>query len=154
MPSRKQRRRREKDRRHEYEYVYVDDDGREVAVEEDATDRVSQRDGKGRDGSRRNGAPASGRLTQARGQAATGRAVSPPSWSRVFKRAALFGPLMFVTVALLDRKLGVAGQLLITLQMLVLFVPFSYLVDRMMYRRAQRLVGAPARDQRASRRGS
>ena len=36
MATKKQRRRREKGKRHEYEYVWVDDEGRELEIEEDA----------------------------------------------------------------------------------------------------------------------
>ena len=153
MPSRKQRRRREKDRRHEYEYVYVDATGHEVAVEEAEREVEARRDGKGRDGDRTNGARAA-KPAQVRGRGGSTRTAPPPSWSRVLKRAAIFGPLMFVTVALLDRRIGIEGQLLITVQMLLLFVPFKYLVDRMMYRRAQRQRTGTASNERAPRRGS
>jgi hypothetical protein len=154
MPSRKQRRRREKDRRHEYEYVYVDDAGREIAVEDAEAEAETRRDGKSRAAERKNGARAGKPAQVRRTGFGSARTASPPSWSRVLKRAAIFGPLMFVTVALLDRRIGIEGQLLITIQMLLLFVPFSYLVDRMMYRRAQRQAEGTAPNQRASRRGS
>jgi uncharacterized PurR-regulated membrane protein YhhQ (DUF165 family) len=71
----------------------------------------------------------------------------------VGKRAAIFGPIMFVTIAFLNRGAALATQLLITVQMLVLFMPFSYLVDRMMYRRSLRQGGGSAK-RRPSRRRS
>lgn len=151
MPSRKQRRRRQKSRRHDYEYVYVDEEGREVAVEEIEPEPRDRGNG-ARAAARRNGVRgATGQPVQKRGSATAARKVPAPSWARVLKRAAIFGPIMFVTIALLDRSAGVASQLLITFQMLVLFVPFSYLVDRMMYRRFLRQTGAAAPGRRPPR---
>jgi hypothetical protein len=152
MPSRKQRRRREKTRRHEYEYVYVDDEGREVAVEEVDLEPPARRDGAARDSGRKNGSRKDARPTPRRSGGSAARAVPPPSWARVGKRAAIFGPIMFVTIAFLDRQAGLATQLLITGQMLVLFMPFSYLVDRMMYRRSLRQGGGSAKSPPSRRR--
>ena len=125
MPSRKQRRRRLKERRHEYEYVYVDDEGREVeAPEEDepgagAPARV--RDQKG----------GSSRQSVTRGG---GRRADPPSWRRVGKRALFLGPVMFIMVNLIGRDWTTGQRIGQTLFLLVLFLPFSYLMDSMMYR--------------------
>ena len=150
MPTRKQKRRRKKDRRHEYEFVYVDDEGHEFEAPPPAANGKAahappaappRADGKAR-----------GSGTGARATRQT-RTVDPPSWRRVGKRALIFAPIMFVTVSLLDRGLGVAGQVLVTLQMLVLFVPFSYLVDRMMYRRSLRDGAAPAARRRGTSHG-
>jgi hypothetical protein len=153
MPSRKQRRRREKERRHEYEYVYVDEEGHEVPVEgvdagQDEKPRSS------RDGAR----PETKRARSGSGSAAAGRRgtalreVPPPSWRRVGKRALIFGPFMFLTIALLERGAGIGTQLLITSQMLILFVPFSYVMDRVLYRRYLKQAEAPRTHTR--RRGS
>ena len=126
MPSRKQRRRRQKERRHEYEYVYVDERGQELPVEEPEPAAAAKNGA----GTARTRAP---RQTGARTSPA--RKIDPPSWRRVAKRTLIFTPIMFVTIALIDRRLSLAGQLLVTLQMLVLFVPFSYLMDRLLHRR-------------------
>ena len=123
MPSRKQRRRRQKERRHEYEYVYVDEEGREVEI--DPEQFQAARNGKGE-------AKAATR-TQPRG-----RRVEPPSWRRVGKRALFFTPIMFLTVMFLGQELTLAQQVLQTAYLVVLFVPFSYLLDRLMYRRYSR----------------
>ncbi len=123
MPSRKQRRRRAKDRRHEYEYVYVDDEGREVEVE--ASDEKEP------DRNERKAQP----TTRA------GRPVQPPSWSRVGRRALIFGPLMFLTIRLLERKEALTTSLGRSLLLLALFLPFSYVMDTLIYRSYRRRMG-------------
>jgi len=122
MPSRKQRRRRTKDRRHDYEYVYVDDEGNEVEA---------------------GGVPAPSRNGAARGAAkkdapikvAGGRVVKPATWQRAVRRGFIFAPAMFVILLLLNRgSLPLAGVAFNTLILLAFFIPFGYLMDRMMYR--------------------
>ena len=127
MATKKQRRRRSKERRHEWEYVYVDDEGQEVEVEEDE-------------------APAKPTRSQAKAtkqpSGRGGRKVDPPSWSRVGKRALIFAPLMFVVVFLLQGKhKSVPAAVLQTLVLLAFFLPFSYFMDRMMYRSALKRMG-------------
>jgi len=131
MPSRKQRRRRQKERRHEYEYVYVDDEGHELELEEVEPEVAKQNGGATKK-------PSNGRSKEAAPVRRGSRTFQPPSWSRVLKRAAAFAPLMGVSIWLIDRGIGTAGIALVTLQMLVIFIPFSYMMDRMMYRRSVR----------------
>jgi len=126
VPSRKQRRRRAKERRHEYEYVYVDEEGREVEVEPEdakATERKDKRP-----------APSRG-----------GRVVEPPSWNKVGRRALIFGPLMFITIRLLERGEPIAWSLLRTIFLLLIFLPFSYVMDAVMYRTYQRRMSRDAK---------
>lgn len=128
MPTRKQRRRQEKSRRHEYEYVWVDEEGQEVAVDpaELAASKAQSKDGKAaRD---RRGRPA--------------RKIDPPSWSRVGKRALIFAPFMFAVVWIL-RPEGAppASAVVQTLVLLGFFLPFSYLMDSLMYRQYLRRTG-------------
>ena len=125
MPSRKQRRRRAKERRHEWEEVWVDDEGNEV--EPPPEDEPS-----------RNGRRAS--TTAARPQAG-GRNVQPPSWRRVAKRGLIFAPLMFLTVTFLSGELTIAQRLVNTAFLLAFFLPFSYVMDALMYRMASRRAG-------------
>jgi hypothetical protein len=140
MASKKQRRRRAKERRHEYEYVYVDEEGHEVEV---PPEEVEQRGG-----GKENGKPkeaksrprTAGQKTAGKG-ARPARVVTPPSWPRVLKRGAIFAPFMFLTISLLARHLSVASRLIQTAYLLILFIPFSYLVDRAMYRRYLRQTG-------------
>ena len=120
MPTRKQRRRRAKERRHDYEYVYVDEEGREVEVEEPEPGVSKSRNGK---------AP-----VRTRG----GRRIDPPSWNKVGKRALIFGPLMFITVRLLNHGQPLQATVFSTVFLLLVFLPFSYVMDSFLYRSYQR----------------
>ena len=122
MPSRKQRRRQAKERRHEYEVVYVDDEGREIEIDEAELEE------------RRNG-----KAKRTEPAARGGRTVQPPSWNRVGRRALIFAPLMFLTVYLLGRDDLTTQQMVIqTLVLLGIFLPFSYFMDTITYRAFQR----------------
>jgi hypothetical protein len=120
VPTRKQRRRRAKERRHEYEYVYVDEEGHEVEVEPEETRAPERKD---RRPGRAGGA---------------GRVIDPPSWRRVGRRALIFGPLMFITIRLLESGEPIVASLLRTIFLLLIFLPFSYVMDAVMYRTWQR----------------
>ena len=121
MATKKQKRRREKDRRHEYEYVYVDDEGREVEVDESEPER-------------KNGKQSSPRSVQTRG-----RTVDPPSWRKTLRRAAIFSPLMFLILYLLRPKGSTPGSVVLSVALLmVFFIPFSYFMDSLMFRLAQK----------------
>ena len=84
-------------------------------------------------------------------EAANIRPVPPPSWRRVMKRGLIFAPFMLLAIALLGRGLSWPARILETVWLLVLFVPFSYMIDRMMYRRYLRQIGQepPTRQKRA-----
>jgi hypothetical protein len=127
MPSRKQRRRRAKERRHEWEDVWVDDEGKEVEPPPEGD--MQSRNGK------RTAAPAKQRQSTGR------RAVQPPSWRRVGKRALIFAPLMFLTVSFLSSDLSLLQKVLNTLFLLGFFLPFSYAMDAFMYRMYTRRSG-------------
>jgi hypothetical protein len=120
MPSRKQRRRRAKERRHEYEYVYVDEEGREVEVDPEDEQAPVRKD--------KRPAPA----TRA------GRAIEPPSWKRVGRRALIFAPLMFITIRLLEQSEPIATSVGRTAFLLLIFLPFSYVMDAVLYRSFQK----------------
>ena len=145
MATRKQRRRREKGRRHEYEYVWVDDAGREIEV--DPAERVAAKT-RSADGNA---------ARDRRGRAV--RKIEPPSWGRVGKRALIFAPFMFVVVWILRPEGAPAASAVVqTIVLLGFFLPFSYLMDTLMYRTYLRRTGQTAesgrRDaQRADRRG-
>jgi hypothetical protein len=122
MPSKKQRRRRQKERRHEYEYVYVDSEGQEVeAVEAEVGEPKPAKAAAPRPGGRGGGRPL--------------RKVDPPNWRKVWRRAAVFAPVMFIVVYLLKPKsLSIYGVAYQTVILMAFFIPFSYLMDRVMYR--------------------
>ena len=126
MPTRKQRRREAKLRRHEWEEVYVDAEGREVEPDEKEAPRATN--GK-RPERKRSSQPAR----------TTTRGVQPPSWRRVLKRGAIFAPLMFLTVHLLSPDDVTAAQKAAqTAFLLIVFLPFSYVMDTVTYRMFQR----------------
>jgi hypothetical protein len=120
VPTRKQRRRRAKERRHDYEYVYVDEEGQEVEVDEPEKAPSKSKNGRG---------PVRTR---------SGRRVDPPSWNRVGKRALIFAPLMFITIRLLEHKEPLVASVFRTVVLLLVFLPFSYVMDSFLYRSYQR----------------
>jgi hypothetical protein len=149
MPTRKQRRRRQKELRHDYEYVYVDDEGQEVEVEpEDAEPKGSRRNGT-REATAKPPAKKSGKTSR------PARQVQPPSWTRVAKRALIFGPLIFIAFSVLNKSQSVLGRLAVAAVYTAFFIPFMYLMDRQLYRSYLRRTGqqpaAPARGKRRSR---
>jgi hypothetical protein len=131
MPSRKQRRRRAKAKRHEWEEVWVDEEGNEVEAPLEAELDAPSRNGK--------------RTTQEPIRRRGGRQVQPPSWQRVAKRGLIFAPLMFLTVTFLSGDLTVAQRVVNTVFLLAFFLPFSYLMDTLMYRMAQKRATATKR---------
>jgi hypothetical protein len=121
VPSRKQRRRRQKERRHEYEYVYVDERGDEVEVDPAEIEKPAPSPAKPRP--KPEAAPFRG-----------GREVPPPSWRRVAKRGLIFAPFMFITLLLLDRDQSYDLLAVNAAVLLAFFLPFSYVLDTVMYR--------------------
>ncbi len=124
MPSRKQRRRRQKLQRHEYEYVIETEEG-EIPVESprdlEAVNRTVQN---GRTVGREP------KLLDRRG-----RPVQKPTLKRVLRRAAIFAPLLVVFVYLMSgNELGTGGVIANALILLAFFIPFSYMVDMLVYR--------------------
>jgi hypothetical protein len=127
MASRKQRRRRQKERRHEYEYVYVDEQGEEVEVDPSELEAPAKEravaSSKPKPKSKPQAAPFRG-----------GREVPPPSWRRVARRGLIFAPFMFLTLLLLDREQSYDLLAINTVVLLAFFLPFSYVLDTLMYR--------------------
>ena len=137
MPTRKQRRRQQKLRRHEYEEVYVDAEGNVVDVEEAERPEPS---------GRRNGRTAA---PPARASARSGRTIQPPSVRRVLKRGLIFGPIMFILISLLPGgdDISLLARVVNTFMLLLIFLPFSYVMDTVTYRIWLRRTGqaAPSR---------
>jgi hypothetical protein len=129
MASKKQRRRRAKEFRHEY--VWEDSEGNELDPEDVRPDKDA----------------AKGQQTRAVG----GREPQAPSWSRTFRRTALFAPIMFVTVMLLSSNLTLVQQISQTAVIVAIFVPFSYFLDGVFWRSYKKRA---ARAEQAGRRGS
>ena len=128
MPSRKQRRRREKLKRHEYEYVLETEEGDEIPLKSPRPRRADEV------GATRERAPVDRR----------GRPLQPPSLQRVLRRTAIFAPLLFLVVFITAPGLTLPQKALQTAILLAFFIPFSYLVDVLVYRamtRRQRRAG-------------
>ena len=140
MPTRKQKRRREKEKRHDYEYVYVDSTGQEVEVElddeNDAAPAKTPRSGGVRPTAKPKASPAKGRGAM--------REIKPPSWQRVFRRGLIMAPLLLVFVYLTKPENATAASLVATVMLpLVVFLPLSYFMDDLMYRKYLKRIGQP-----------
>jgi hypothetical protein len=143
VPTRKQRRRQAKERRHEYEYVYVDDQGNELespAVAEQPPTKPKPAKATTRPNATAKQPAQRGRQSSAR----PGRKVDPPSWRKVFRRAAIFAPVMLLVVYFLRPTGASAASLIVQVAVLLLiFLPFSYFMDSLMYRQYRKRIGDP-----------
>ena len=127
MANQKQRRRRAKEKRHAYELVEIDSEGNETVLTATTLKAEDGADAKPEKG--RTSAPAKG----GRG------APQPPTWRKVLKRGALFAPIFLATVLLLGGgRLTFAGAVVQTIFLLAVFVPFSYFMDRLVWRSQQK----------------
>ena len=121
MANQKQRRRRAKEKRHDYELVEIDEEGNETILSASEL-RTSE--------------PTKAKQSSGKSSTKPPRGTpQPPSWPRVAKRGLLFAPIFLATVLLLSGgKLNFAGAVIQTILLLVVFVPFSYFMDRVMWR--------------------
>lgn len=129
MANQKQRRRRAKEHRHDYDLVYVDEEGNEVPVETEQAAKPPAR------------AKSAGKVNRTKGVAARGRgrAVQPPSWPRVLKRGAIFAPIFLITVMLLGgSRVTLPAAIVQTALLIAVFLPFSYFMDRLVWRQYQK----------------
>jgi hypothetical protein len=131
MASQKQRRKRAKEKRHAYDLVEIDAEGNETVLS------ASELKGEAE-------APSKPTKTAVRkgSKSRSGRgAPQPPHWGRVLKRGALFAPIFLATVMLLGRgKLTLAGAIVQTIFLLAIFIPFSYFMDRLVWRSHEKRV--------------
>jgi hypothetical protein len=130
MPTRKQRRRDLKSKRHQYEFVYLDSEGNEL--DEAPPELLEQEEQRKKE--RTNGAkPTSQKQAPQRGAR---REPQPPSWNRAFKRGLLLGGVVFALFALTSKG-HYASVLPLAFIYMLLFVPFTYFIDRFAYNRFQ-----------------
>ena len=137
MPTRKQRRRQQKLKRHEY--VWEDEHGNEIDPSELRRGRTN--------GTKETIARAATGNGKAPARSARGRPlreIQPPSWRRVFRRAAIFGPIMFAVLVLANKNSNAASQVAIAAVYTALLIPFMYLMDRFTYRTYLRRSGRAA----------
>ena len=131
MPTRKQRRRALKERRHEYETVWVDEEGNELDEPPEELVAASEK----RDGDKPRA------KTQRDSGGRTVRVPPPPSWERAAKRSLILGAVIFALFYVLGSKNGghsIAGALLLAGVYTLLFIPFTYMIDRFSHNRWQR----------------
>jgi hypothetical protein len=132
LPSRKQRRRREKLQRHEYEYVLETEEGEEIPLESAREAReAAQGTAEGDTRAKTVKGPTDRR----------GRPMAQPSFQRVFKRTAIFAPLIALFIYLTSRNddnFTIGGLLFTVLLLILFFMPFSYMIDVLVYRMATR----------------
>ena len=129
MATRKQRKRTQKERRHEYETVWVDEEGNELEEPPDEPVAASEK----RDGAKPK--PKAKAQQQQRGGRAA-RVPPPPSWQRAAKRSLIIGVAIFAFFYILSKNghnLGTA--LALAGVYTVLFIPFTYTIDRFAYNR-------------------
>lgn len=128
MANQKQRRRRAKEKRHDYDLVEIDAAGNETVVTAADLKVAQPKDAK----------PVARAKTAKSGSAGRERmvrAVPPPSWRRVFRRAAIVGPAFLLVLYLLGGKNVTAATMVLNAAfLLIMFVPFSYFLDGFMYR--------------------
>jgi hypothetical protein len=140
MPTRKQRRRELKAQRHDYEFVYVDGDGNEL----DEVPEELEQPKKERSNGSKPAAAKKGQPTQ------RGRRQPPqPSWSRAFKRGGMLGVVVLILFSF-GSKGHIARVIPLALLYTLLFVPFTFYIDRFAYRRweARQGGGPPATKKR------
>lgn len=128
MANQKQRRKRAKEKRHAYDLVEIDSEGNETVLSSsELKSDAAPREAKAPRGRLRN--PAKG-----------GRGgPQPPTWPRVLKRGAIFAPIFLATVLLLGGgRLTLVGAIVQTFFLLAVFVPFSYFMDRLVWRSHQK----------------
>jgi hypothetical protein len=125
MATQKQKRRRAKEKRHAYDLVEIDSEGNETVLK--ASDLKTETT---------TNPPTSKSAASSHSRAKLGRgSPQPPTWGRVLKRAAIFAPIFLATVLLLGgNRLTFAGAVVQTTFLLAVFVPFSYLMDRLVWR--------------------
>jgi hypothetical protein len=141
MATKKQQRRRAKERRHEYEVVYVDEDGKEVEGPPEEDGRAAKPAATGKTGTAKQPAKKQGQGRRA------AREVKPPSWRRAAIKAGGLGVVMFLVLGLGSKHAPLIERLGLTILYAGAFAPTLYWIDRIAYRRYQRVSGEspPAR---------
>jgi hypothetical protein len=137
MPTKKQRRRALKERRHEYETVWVDAEGNELDEPPKEAAPPEKRDRAGSDGAK---PKPKTKAPPQRGNRAV-RVPPQPSWRRATKRALIFGVVIFAVFAILGSKNGhhnYGAALVFGLVYTLIFIPFTFYIDRFSYNRYQR----------------
>ena len=138
----------QKERRHEYETVWVDEEGNEL---EDPPEALAAAPSK-----RANGTKPKSKAQPQRG-GRTGRVPQAPSWRRAARHSLILGVVLFVLVYILDAKKSGNHAFVSAFgfgaMYAVLFIPFSYTIDRFSYNRWQRRTEQQADKRQQARKG-
>jgi hypothetical protein len=127
MPTRKQKRRELKAQRHDYEFVYLDGEGNELDEVPEELDQPKKE--------RTNGSkPAAAKKGQPGPRGS--RQPPVPSWSRALKRGGMLGVVVLVLLSF-GSKGHIARVIPLAVIYTLLFVPFTFYIDRFAYRRWQ-----------------
>ena len=143
MPTRKQRRRELKAKRHEYETVWLDSEGNEL---DEAPPELLELEEKKKE-------KTATKATASKPAAQRGRREpQPPSWQRAGKRGGLLGLVVFAMFGLTSKGKYVQVLPLAVIYTL-LFIPFTYYIDRFAWKRYQaRTAAGPATPRPAKKR--
>jgi hypothetical protein len=130
MATRKQRARRAKTFRHDYGFVTYDEEGNEVEV-----DPAEVRPKKDEAVKQKAGTSSK---SSAKGSSRPLREPQPPSWRRSLRRGALWGGATIAASVLLLRGTPLAGRVLIGAAYAAMFIPLTYWMDGVIYRRYEK----------------
>jgi hypothetical protein len=130
VATRKQRARRAKTFRHEYGFVVEDEEGNEVEVSGAEVRGKSKPDAK--QASAKPGAKPAAK------KAAGLREPQPPSWNRAIRRGGIWGIGMVALCIVLLRSAPIYDRVLIGVVYAGMFIPVTYWVDGMVYKRWQK----------------
>ena len=124
MASKKQQKRRDKSMRHglgrhAFEYVTLDEEGNEVEVEDDATEKPARVSGKKGSAQQR--------------QRRQPKVPQPPSVKRIGKKAALFIPVILL-LTLSQKKVSMNARIMQALLFGVMFIAIMWLSDHLVYK--------------------
>ena len=65
--------------------------------------------------------------------------IKAPSWRRALKRGAIFGPIMFVFILFIGGgNVSLTAKIVNALVLIAIFVPFTYMMDRFIYRQVEK----------------
>ena len=150
MATQKQRRRRAKEKRHDYDLVYVDEDGVEQPVEREEPRKPTAQGQQGPRGRARRRSPAAPRGRPR-------KVAQPPSWrqglqARRHLRAGLLrhrDPAQRQGVTLSSARSAIFQTVLL----IAVFIPFSYFMDRVVWRQQQKRLGRGRLGGRGASRG-
>ena len=114
----------QKERRHEYETVWVDEEGNELEEPPDDVPTPTREKGA-------SATPTSQPKRQQRGRPPA-RTPQPPSWRRSVRRSLILGGVIIVFFFLAG---GIVPALVYGVPYTLIFIPFTFYLDRFAYRR-------------------